>query len=98
MKTEIVVYDPKREKMLINLEKARAARGKLSTKVKKWNKAITQIRKAATTGFLRSVPGICKMLKDAVPLMVNGIASKIPSFKKKNKNLKIFRSGLYTSV
>jgi hypothetical protein len=41
------------------------------------------------------VPGICKMLKDAVPLIVNGIASKIPSYKKKkkNKNLKIFSSG-----
>jgi alpha-D-ribose 1-methylphosphonate 5-triphosphate synthase subunit PhnL len=89
-KNEIVVYNPKREKMLVNLEKARAARGKLSTRIKRWNKSINSISKAATTGFLRSVPGICKLLKNAVPMMINGIASKVPN-QKEQKQLRRIR-------
>lgn len=84
-KNAIVVYDPKRERMLANLEKARAARGKLSTRVKQWNKSISSITKAARTGFLRSVPGICKLLKNAMPMLINGIASKVPNQKEQRQ-------------
>lgn len=79
----IVVYDPqKRQKQLANLEKARAARGKLSTKIKKYNRAVVQIQKSFAVGVLRSVPGVCHLLKNAMPMIINGIAGKIPTWGK----------------
>ena len=86
--TAIVPYKSKRErrqelyeKRCANLAKARAARGKLSTKIKKINRAQTRITKATTTALLRSVSSICKIIADGVPLLLEKIAAAIPSQK-----------------
>jgi hypothetical protein len=79
----------KREKQLANLAKARAARGKLSTKAKQVNRAVQKYRKAGLKFFIEAANPICRMLA-CIPAILGRMADGLEEVtgKKKKKRKK----------
>ena len=79
----------KREKQLANLAKARAARGKLSTKAKKANRALQKYRRAGLKFFIEAATPICRIVA-CFPTILSGVATWLETAtgKKTKKNFK----------
>ena len=91
-KNAIVVYKPKAsEKQLENLAKARAARGKVSTKLKKKAKAIASINRNFIKMIVNSAPALNKIMSTVPTLLhmfADGLLAVVKGYKKRKRKLR----------
>jgi hypothetical protein len=87
-KNAIVVYKPKAtSQQLANLAKARAARGKLSTKLKQQARAVASIKRSCTKMIVNSAPALNRIMA-TVPTLLHMFADGLVAVTKKYKKRK----------